>query len=151
MPKVKVWNDNTIEHVEKFKDEEVRIPAGGFVEMEWEEAIEFKGQFKPMIIRADGTHDPKGFKKIRVDRPSEPVFKDDPNVLHATGQKVASQAELKALMAVYAAQNPDLAVRDEQESSKIASLEAQIAELKALITGQGEKKGPGRPKKEANA
>jgi hypothetical protein len=163
MAKVKVWNDNLknldpktgkpLPHVEVFKGETLTIPAGECIEMDWEEAMEFKGQFFPMVLRGDGTHDPKGFKMIRVERPAEPVVKEA-NVLHATGQVASNPAELLALAKAYASLHPEAVVKDEQaesNASEIAALKAQIEELKALMTGAGAQKGPGRPRKEASA
>jgi uncharacterized C2H2 Zn-finger protein len=67
MAKVKVWNDNTVTWNEKFKGDDVKIPAKGYVEMEFYEAHEFKGQFSPIKVKADGTQDPGSFKMIRVE------------------------------------------------------------------------------------
>jgi hypothetical protein len=68
MAKVKVWNDNPhTDWVEKFKGDEVKIPRGQSIEMEFYEAHEFKGQFSPIKIKADGTQDPRSHKMIRVE------------------------------------------------------------------------------------
>ena len=67
MAKVKVWNDNTVAWTEKFKGDDVKIPPRGYIEMEFYEAHEFKGQFSPIKVRADGTQDPGSFKMIRVE------------------------------------------------------------------------------------
>jgi hypothetical protein len=65
MAKVKVWNDNSIEHVEMFKGDQIRIPPNGFILMERDEAVAFKGAFIAPIIN-DGNANPKTFKKIRL-------------------------------------------------------------------------------------
>lgn len=67
--KVKVWNNNTVDWKEKFKGELIVIPSKGYIEMEFYEAHEFKGQFSPINIKGDGTQDPTSFKMIKVDPP----------------------------------------------------------------------------------
>jgi len=69
MPKVKVWNLNTHPYQETFKGDLIKIEAGGFVEMEYDEAIQFKGTFKPPVKDADGNDQPEGYKMIKVDPP----------------------------------------------------------------------------------
>ena len=149
MARVKVWNDNSHDHVETFKGNQVTVPAKGFIEMDFEDAVQFKGQFTPMLIRADGTHDPKGFKMIRVEQPKEPLFKDAPLVNHATGQQFATKAELLAALQevshLRAAVDPD-AERElpKGDPSEIAALKAQVEALTKLVQGQtAQKKKPG--------
>ena len=48
--KVKVWNDNTVDLEEEFKGQKIKIPAGDFIEMGRSQAVQFKGQYKPMKI-----------------------------------------------------------------------------------------------------
>ncbi len=38
--RVKVWNDNTFDHVDKFKGKEISIPAGTFIEMDYFDAVD---------------------------------------------------------------------------------------------------------------
>lgn len=151
MALVKVWNDNQYPHVEKFKGKEIAIQPGECVEMEWEEAIEFKGQFTPVVVRGDGTHDPRSFKMIRVDRPDVLPFQDEGNVCHANGKRAASHEELAAMVAQFAhlqVKDPDAEKAASQANrGEIAALRAEIEALKAALVG--DKRGPGRPKKEA--
>jgi len=151
---VKVWNDNTFDHKEDFKGASLVIPAGGFIEMEYEEAIDFKGQFTPPAPR-DCVGDPARFyKMIRVENPPPgSIYKDEVNVNHATGQKAASAAELLAGLAAFAQANPHLVVKDPEadkaaagRDDELARLKAENAALKAAAEG---KKGPGRPRKAA--
>lgn len=152
MPLVKVWNDNVHPHTEKYKGDMITIPAGGFVEMEWEEGIQFKGQFTGLapIVPETGQPDARKFKMIRVDAPATPIFKDAPLVNHATGELAASQAELNAIVKAFRAANPERAVADDGsgKTDQIAAMQAQIDELKALIVAQAPRP-VGRPKKEA--
>ncbi len=146
MATVKVWNDNKFEHVESFKGKEVRIPAGGFVEMDYIDASDFQGQFTGLKMKGPNDPDPTNFKMIRVDAPSEPIIKEDPNVVHATGKKASDVKELLTLLRSHAEANPDLVVEDadaeKASGGKIAALEAQIAELTALVKGNIAKAKP---------
>lgn len=67
MPLVKVWNKNIHPLEERFKGEMIRIPAGGCRVMDEEEAYQYKGQFKPIILDADGGHDARGFKILLIE------------------------------------------------------------------------------------
>lgn len=155
MPQVKVWNDHEFEHVEKFKSEEIRIPAGGFVTMDYFDAVAFQGQFTGLRMLGPNNPDPRGFKKIRVEEPGEPVVKEDAaNVFHATGKKFESTAEMIEFAKAYAQANADLAVKDPDlekapaaESPVVRDLKAEIAELRAMLQEQAGRKKPGpKPK-----
>lgn len=91
----RVWNDNVHPHVEKFKRKEIRIEPKAFVEMEWEDAIEFRGQFTP--IEVDGAGQPKAtsFKMIRVEKIPE-TFKEPEKEIacQACGMRQESMAAL---------------------------------------------------------
>lgn len=65
---VKVWNDNHYDFSQKFKGHKITVPAKKFVEMEYEEAIEFKGAFSSMPPPDDP--DPaRYYKMIRIEMP----------------------------------------------------------------------------------
>jgi hypothetical protein len=67
--RARIYNDNPhTDWKEQFKGEWVNIPSGKFIEMEFYEAHEFKGQFSPIRIRSDETQDPASFKMIRVEK-----------------------------------------------------------------------------------
>ena len=67
MAKVQVWNDNKFEHREKYKGKMIIIPAGEFVEMHRDDAVQFKGQYFPMKKGGNGVQLPETFKKIRIE------------------------------------------------------------------------------------
>jgi hypothetical protein len=67
MAQVKVYNDNTHPYTETFKDNKIVIPAGGFVEMEYYEAHEFKGTYKAIERDGDNQPLPSSYKKIRIE------------------------------------------------------------------------------------
>ncbi len=168
MAKVKVWNDNKYPHKELYKGDQVIIQAGGFVEMDWEEAIQFKGQFTGMAplkseddsLGGMGEPDPRFFKMIRVESPADDPVKDDGLVNHATGKRADDTAQLLAQVLQFARENPDRVVRDEDAErslspagqDRVAELERQLAELTALVKNKP-KPGPkpGFKKKEATA
>lgn len=102
---VRVYNDNKHEHTEKFKGSTISIPPGGYVEMTRDDAVLFRGQFKPMMRNKGGKEDPRGFKMIRIDdTPYSPeqMVKDvvkeneDKNTCQACGFVAASAAGLSA-------------------------------------------------------
>ncbi len=153
--KVKVWNRNKFPHTEKYKGAEYTIAAGGFIEMEFEDAVDFKGQFTPMPPE-DYNGDPAKFHKmIVVEWPEDPGTKVDPLVCHADGSAASSQDALIAKIAQYShiAAKDELAERESRGAaeSRIKDLEAQVAKLAAAIGAQPPKRGPGRPPKEASA
>ena len=155
MPTVKVWNENKYEHVEMFKGKEIRLAPGieNAIEMDYIEACEFQGQFTPPAHKDDPRPE-RRFKMIRVETPKEPVIMDD-NVVHATGQKAASVAEVLSLVKEFAALNPERQAVDPKavgENAEVAALKKQVAELTALVKNQlqPERKKPG-PKPKATA
>lgn len=151
MSKVKVWNDNKYPHVEEFKGTKITIPAGECIEMDWEEAVEFKGQFTPMVRNGADELDPRFFKMIRVERPTVLPIKDD-LVCHADGKTAATKEDLEKMLAQYSDRrvvDKDAEKEAVKDDPRIAAMQAQIEELKSLIVGQNTKKPPGRPRKEA--
>lgn len=67
--KVKVWNKNVHPYQEKFRDDMIVIPAGGFVYMEEDQAHDFKCSFGQGPRKLpDGTPDPTSFKMIAIEK-----------------------------------------------------------------------------------
>lgn len=144
MTLARVYNDNVHPHTEVFKEKTISIAAKSFIEMDYDDAIEFKSAFTP--IKTDGEKNPlpTSFKMIRVvpvDRVETPL----PLVCHATGKLAKDAAELATMNA----QHIDAL---EAESRKIvdesAALKAENEALRAQLAAQAEKRGPGRPRKE---
>lgn len=73
--KVKVRNLDTREYVEIFRDEEIRIPALGYVEMGRSEAIKFLSQATPLNVDGAG----------RCLKPKKLVLEEDPEA-HAAAR-----------------------------------------------------------------
>lgn len=82
MSMVKVWNDNTIDHVEMFKEKEIRIPAGKHIEMELFEANDFKGQYRIVEVDAGGQQTRESMKMIRLERPKLEAVEDEAPEVH---------------------------------------------------------------------
>lgn len=102
MNDVRVWNDNILEHSEKFKGNRVSIPAGKFIVMPGSEAVEFKGQFFPPQIK-NGVHLPEGFKKIRLEEIEAAVAAPEPETFIC--QKCAFSAKSNAGLAAHTRAN----------------------------------------------
>lgn len=124
MARWKVYNVHShgLTHVEKFKDETISIKAGEFVEMDYEDAVQFKGQYFPIKKNAQNVQDPASFKMIKL----EPVNPDEPieaankiYVSHIDGKEFQSKAALEA----YLNQNysdSELIVKDEALDKELA-------------------------------
>jgi hypothetical protein len=148
VPLVKVWNDNTCDHKETFKGATISIPAQSFIEMEYEEAVEFRGQFTGVAkLGKDGKPDKTQFKMIRVERPPI-VERDDSLVNHANGKRASSVSELTEALREFAGQR--VTDKDAEDASKKAAdeLRADNARLAAELAALKAKRGPGRPPKE---
>lgn len=65
--RVKVWNDNNVDLKEEFKGQVIEIPAGGFVEMGRSQAIQFKGQYRPIKVDGMKQQVPNSKKIIRIE------------------------------------------------------------------------------------
>lgn len=67
--KVKVRNLNEYPYKEDFRDQKIHIEAGGYIEMEDDEAILFLGQFSPIKVDGDGKALPVSYKKLKIEYP----------------------------------------------------------------------------------
>ena len=147
----RVYNDNVHPHTEVFKEKTISIAPKSYVEMDYDDAIEFKCQFTP--IKTDGEKNPlpSSFKMIRV-VPVEAVETHVPLVCHATGKVASSPAELALMNAEHIGLlEADSAKQVEKQAALEAENEALKARLAALEAagGNAEKRGPGRPRKDA--
>lgn len=154
MPVVKVYNDNAHPHKERFKGEMIEIPAGGHIEMEYEEAMDFRGQFTGIApVGPNGAPDARFFKMIRVEKLKEPLFKDTSLLNPVTGKVHSSAEELRAVLSEYGhlrVTDPDAETAQKSQVEQLAAIVAkQQAQIEALLAAQPEKRGPGRPRKEA--
>ena len=74
MSKCKVINVHPqgITHVEDFKGDKIEIPAGSFIVMDYEDAVQFKSQYFAMKFDAMEQQDPRSFKCIKLEPILEP-------------------------------------------------------------------------------
>jgi hypothetical protein len=151
MPQARVYNDNVHPYRENFKGSNIEIPPGGFVVMDYEEALQFEYTGAPMIKNAGGQQCPTSFKRIRVVPLGAVELADVPLVCHATGEKAHSPAELRKLEEQNAHLLHDEAKEQVQElkakDEEIAALKAQLEALSA----QPPKNKGGRPRKNPEA
>ncbi len=131
MARVEVWNDNKYTHKESFKGDEIEIPPGQCILMEEDDAIDFRGQYFPTKKDGGGQQIPQTFKKIRlgkvVSKDAEAAAPALDFVCQKCGYKATSKIDLE----------------EHVNANHLDDLEDQ--ELAEKI-----KRGPGRPKKEAN-
>jgi hypothetical protein len=68
---VKVHNRNIYPLVERFKGSTIKIEANSFMEMDYDEAMIFMGQFHPMQFDKGGVQKPESYKWIEIDKEDE--------------------------------------------------------------------------------
>jgi hypothetical protein len=69
----KVWNDGPTDYTEKFNDNDIQIKKGGFVEMDYFDAVGFMGQYiKPTKTDVGG---PTNHKQLRLEPVSDAASK----------------------------------------------------------------------------
>jgi hypothetical protein len=97
MAKVRVYNDNVFDHVEKFKGTMLKIPTKGFIEMDREDAVQFKSQFRAPIYDKGGIQTRESMKMIRLEKMGAEEVKQEPEfVCQKCGFQAKSQAGLAA-------------------------------------------------------
>lgn len=119
--KVKVKNLDTREYVEIFRDEEIRIPAQGHVEMGRSEAIKFLSQATPLNV--DGAGRCLRPKKLVMEEDSEAhaAARDQPIKFEAPdGKQFRTQKGFDAYMenfSLESAKNESKPVRRRRKAS----------------------------------
>jgi len=126
MGKWKVINvhQDKLTHVEKFKDVEYRIPFGEFVEMDYEDAVQFKGQYFPMKLNAMNVQDPSSYKMIKIEpvdavSEAESVSAKQVFVSHIDGKEFPTKQLLEAYLATHFSDS-ELIVKDETLDKELA-------------------------------
>jgi len=90
-------------HKEKFKGEDLVIPVGEFILMDYEDAVQFRGQYFPIRDNAMGVQDPASYKMIKIEAGPEANNKeiDDSKkvyVCHVDGKEFADKNLLDEYM-----------------------------------------------------
>jgi hypothetical protein len=96
---VRVYNDNTVEHVETFKGQIYRIPPGGFITMETDEAVQFKSQFRTPVFDKGKNQTPESKKRLRLEEiqnGAKTAPQQDEYLCHKCGFKAQNKAGLSA-------------------------------------------------------
>lgn len=85
MSEVRIYNDNIYTYKEKFREENIEIPPKGFIRMDGDIAIMFKGSYTPVVVDGGGAPDPRFFKMLRIvpDSGAEPEVKVEKFVCNA--------------------------------------------------------------------
>lgn len=99
--KWEVWNmhQHGLTHREVYKGETVEIPAGKYILMDYDEAVQFKSQYFPMQKNAQGVQTPESMKMIVLKKHvagTAPDKEAKKFVSHMDGKEFATQAELDA-------------------------------------------------------
>ena len=91
----KVWNDNIYPYTEVFKKKTITIAPKSYVEMEYEDAVDFRGQFTPVELDGAGVPKPTSYKMIRVEKIPE-TFVEKPTEIacQACGMRQVSMEAL---------------------------------------------------------
>lgn len=98
MSKWRVYNrhpDNTT-HREKFRGDDVVIPGGEYVLMDYEDAIQFKGQYFPIRLTGENIQARDSYKCIELKADGEAAVPAPFYVSPVDGKKFNSQQELDA-------------------------------------------------------
>lgn len=86
---VKVHNLNVYPLEEMFKGQKIFIKANDYIEMDYDEAVQFRGQYRPMIKDKGGIQDPKSYKYIKLDE------EDVKRIYRQRGQVTDEETEKK--------------------------------------------------------
>lgn len=142
-----VWNDNVHPYKEVFKEKTIQIAPKSFIEMDFDEAKEFKSQYSPIVHDGEGNPLPTSYKMIRV-VPLKQDQRAEPLICHATGKIASSPEELAKMNAEHAG---ILEESSKKHVDEMAKMRAELDELRARNSELEAKRGPGRPKKEQTA
>lgn len=125
MAKWEVWNihKDGLTHKEVYKGDKIEIPAGKFILMDYDEAVQFKSQFFPMKKNGQGVQTPESMKMIalrkHVDGSNE-EREQKVYVSHVDGKELPSQSALDAYLKQFEGQQ----IVDEAAEEEIKAEEA---------------------------
>jgi hypothetical protein len=146
----KVFNDNTYPHTERFKGKEITIGSFEWIEMDHDEALEFIGQYTPILTDGENNPLPQYRKMLRVEKFGPSIAPPLPLVCHATGKFASDQNELHAMSLEHADKIAEPNIREKLLEEKNSLLIKEIDDLKAALEErEAQSKKAGRPKKEA--
>ena len=151
--RARVWNKGSKVYTTKFKGDIVTIAPGAFVEMDWYDAVDFRGQYIPVIKNDSGQYLTE--QKLVLEKvPGSETTTSGGYMNPLTGKSFATIDELQADMNMH--KHKFLQVTDEKAASKTDALEKKIEALESALseflakTAKPKGRG-GRPRKVANA
>lgn len=137
---VRVWNRNKFDHVETFKEKQIKIKAGEYILMDREEAIEFAGKYFRPKFDGNDVQLPQTYKMIEVEGKYGPAVElpvvEQKFKCIACGHVCLSERELAVHLED---KHAEQVAHDEEAEAAMKSDEALAAEVK---------RGPGRPRKD---
>jgi hypothetical protein len=145
---VKIWNRKTTDHVERYKDDIIRIPAGKYVEMDREDAIQFCGQYYPPKFDGNKVQKPESFKMLEIEGkygPARPIQVQNNHKCMACGHVCLSARELSAHTEEHHA---DQFAKDDEAEAEISANQTKTSFVSEEALAAQVKKSPGRPRKE---
>jgi len=83
MPQIRIWNDNTVPYKERFREQDINILPGKFIDMEADDAIQFLGTYSPIKVDGSGNPTRESMKMLRREF-IEPLFDDGTNSFNAS-------------------------------------------------------------------
>ncbi len=92
----KVWNDNELPFTQVFKGDKISVPAKGYIEMEYDEAVSFKSYPSPMAFDGMGQQTKASYKMLRVEGKPQADNQVMAFKCHADGSLHASKDALNA-------------------------------------------------------
>ncbi len=137
MALVKVRNNNIISFDVTWRGDKVSIPAGGFVEMDWEDANVFvKTPFKSMVKDGMGNDLPEGMQKLRIEREGDITKYAQKASPHCPvcNEKLDSW---EALDGHTAAMHSDRILKDEEYATFLESKKGAVSASKPKSAGGG--------------
>lgn len=128
----RIWNNSDKEYREKFKAKEIVIPARGYVDMEYYEAVYFVGTFAPSMKDERGQWIKS--KPLRLEKlfDLDPNWKPNQFVSHADGKSFNTEDELKEhLVSIKGKYEPQ---KDERLDASLAAQKKNMDEVLGKLT-----------------
>jgi len=121
---VKIFNKNTYDYEETFRDQRYFIPAGGHIILDYEEAVKFLSHMSKFKRDKDGQQDPRTYKWLVMDeadkKRAELFLRNEQEekakkvfVCHACSKEFTSK---KKLLAHAEEEHLDIMVKEEEEN-----------------------------------
>jgi len=77
---VRVYNRNAWDFSQRFKGDDIKIPANSFIKMDYDEAVMFLGSYSEMKYDKGGMQDPRSYKWLEIDKDDKERIRRDRGV-----------------------------------------------------------------------